>query len=171
MPDFGSSGRAGGTAPQVLSVAVCRSPRRWAPERESMRLLAIVAVLLSSSRVAAASDVSLELSRLSESRVKYHDSSKIVDFPIPVISVRREGLSSGPAELNEIKEKILYPLIERSPQPVSAIILEWYGSLPDALGVSVVWSDGHTRESLIRRAPQGHYDEKAYEVFFAKPTP
>ena len=103
--------------------------------------------------------------------VKYHDSSKIVDFPIPVISVRREGLSSGPAELNEIKEKILYPLIERSQQPVSAIILEWYGSLPDALGVSVVWSDGHTRESLIRRAPQGHYDEKAYEVFFAKPTP
>jgi hypothetical protein len=54
---------------------------------------------------------------------------------------------------------------------VSAIVLEWQVGLPEVLGVSVLWSNGQVRESLVPRTPPGHYDEKAYEVFFAKPTP
>jgi hypothetical protein len=136
-----------------------------------VRRLAILAVLMSSSYAASVSDFTLDPARLSNSSIKYDAAPKIATFPVPAISVRREGLSSGPSELNEIKEKILYPLVEKSPKAVSAIVLEWQPGLPEVLGVSVIWSDGQVRESLILRKPQGHYDEKAYEVFFAKPTP
>ena len=136
-----------------------------------MRCLAILALLVSSSCAAAGSDFTLDPARLKKSSVRYAEASKIVTFPVPAISVRREGLSSGPAEFDEIKDKIIYPLVERSPTAVSAIVLEWQVGLPEVLGVSVLWGNGQVRESLVPRTPPGHYDEKAYEVFFAKPTP
>ena len=154
----------------MVSLGAGERPR-WAPGSEYVRSLAILAVLMSSSYAASASDFALDAARLSKSSVKYDDAPKIVTFPVPAISARREGLSSGRAELDEIKEKILYPLVERSPKAVSAIVLEWQPGLPEVLGVSVIWSDGQVRESLIPRKPPGHYDERAYEVFFAKPTP
>jgi hypothetical protein len=136
-----------------------------------VRYLAIFAVIASSSCGASASDFTLDPARLGKSGVRYDGAPKIAIFPVPAISVRREGLSSGPSEISEIKDKILYPLVERSPTAVSAIVLEWQAGLPEVLGVSVIWSNGQVRESLIPRTPPGHYDEKAYEVFFAKPTP
>ena len=160
-----TSTHAGPAQGSVVSVT-CLAP--WS---ERMRCLAILAVLMSSSCAASASDFTLDPARLGKSGVRYDAASKIVTFPVPAISARREGLSSGPSELDEIKDRVLYPLVERSPTAVSAIVLEWQVGRPEVLGVSVIWSDGQVRESLIPRAPQGHYDEKAYEVFFAKPTP
>ena len=120
---------------------------------------------------AVASDFGIDPSRLSKSVVPYRDQAQISDFPAPVVYFRAAGLSSGPTEFVEIKEKILYPLIETSRKPVSAVIIQWFPNQPAGLGVIVLWSDGEARESTIARSPQGHYDTKAYEILFAKPTP
>lgn len=135
------------------------------------RILGVSAFAVLLGHAAAASDFALDPSRLNKSTVRYRDQAQISDFPFPVVSVRRAGLSAGPNEFTEIKEKILYPLIENSRWALSAIVLEWYPGQPNALGVIVLWSDGETRESMIARTPQGNYDAKAYEILFAKPTP
>ena len=119
----------------------------------------------------AGSEFALEISGLGKSEVQYQVPSKITTFPLSAVLAKRSGLSAGTAELMEIKEKILYPLLRRSPTAISAIVLEWYPGQGNVLGVSVLWASGESRESLIPRAPAGHYDDKAYEVLFGKPTP
>ena len=137
-----------------------------------MRALAVfVGLLVSGSATAAVSEFALDLARLSRAPVAYRELSQRNGFPVPVISVRRPGLSAGSAELAEIKEKVLYPLIMRSKRPISAMVLEWFPAMPEQLGVSVIWSNGEERGATLGRTSQGRYDEKAYEVFFAKPTP
>jgi hypothetical protein len=133
-----------------------------------LELLAFAALL---GHAAAAADFAIDPSRLNKSAVLYRDQAQLTDFPLPVVSTRRAGLSAGPQEITEIKEKILYPLIENSRKALSAIVFEWYPGQPNALGVLVLWSDGETRESMVARTVQGNYDAKAYEIFFAKPTP
>jgi len=134
-------------------------------------VLGVLIPAVLSGHAAAASDFAIDPSRLNKSAVRYRDQAQISDFPVPVVSVRRAGLSAGPKEITEIKEKIFYPLIEHSRKALSAIVLEWYPGQPNALGVTVIWSDGQTRESMIARTPEGNYDAKAYEILFAKPTP
>jgi len=121
--------------------------------------------------IAAASDITIDPSLLSNSVVRYRDQAQISDFPAPVAYFRAAGLSTGPTEFAEIKEKILYPLIEKSRKRISAVVIQWFPGQPTGLGVTVLWSDGEARESTIARSPQGHYDANAYEILFAKPTP
>lgn len=135
------------------------------------RVVGVMALAVVFGETAIASDFSVDASRLSTSVVRYRDLAQISDFPVPVVSVRREGLSAGATEITEIKEKILYPLIERGRKAVSAIVLEWYPGQPNVLGVIILWSDGETRESLIPRTSEGTYQAKAYEILLAKPTP
>jgi len=120
---------------------------------------------------AVASDFAMDPSRLSRSVVRYRDHGQISDFPTPAVYFRAAGLSSGPAEYAEIKEKILYPLIVKSRKPISAVVIQWFPGQPTGLGVTVLWTDGEARESTLARSPQGHYDAEAYEILFAKPTP
>lgn len=121
--------------------------------------------------VAAASDLTIDPSLVANSVVRYRDQSQLSEFPAPVVYFRAAGLSSGPTEIAEIKEKILYPLIEKSRKPVSAVVVQWFPGQSAGLGVTVLWSDGDSRESTVARSPQGHYDTRAYEILFAKPTP
>lgn len=161
----------------MLSARRCAPSTRASPghvKRPIMSLkraagMTALAVLL--SHAAVASDFAVDPSRLKKSAVQYRDQARISDFPTPVVHVRRAGLSAGTDEIAEIKEKIVYPLIEKSQRALSVIVLEWYPGRPDVLGVIVIWSDGKTRESLVARSPQGHYDAKAHEIFLAKPTP
>jgi len=120
---------------------------------------------------AMASDFAIDPLRLSNSIVRYRDQAQISDFPAPAVYFRAAGLSTGPAEYAEIKEKILYPLIEKSRKPVSAVVIQWFPGQPTGLGVTVLWSDGEAREATVARSLQGHYDANAYEMLFAKPTP
>jgi len=120
---------------------------------------------------AAASEFAIDPSRLSKSVVRYRDQAQLSDFATPAVYFRAAGLSTGATEFAEIKEKILYPLIEKSQKPVSAVVIQWLPGQPTGLGVIVLWSDGEARESTIARSPLGHYDAKAYEILFAKPTP
>ena len=136
-----------------------------------MHFLRVIAIAFLFGHTAVASDFAVDASRLNNSVIRYRDHAQISDFPVPVIAVRRVGLSAGAQEIAEIKEKILYPFIEHSQKALVAIVLEWYPGQPGVLGVIIVWSDGETRESLIPRSPQGTYEAKAYEVLLAKPTP
>ena len=134
-------------------------------------LLGGFAIAFLFGHAALASEFGIDASRLKNSAVRYRDHAQISDFPVPVIAVRRAGLSAGANEIVEIKEKVLYPLVEQSRKALSAIVLEWYPGQPNVLGIVVLWSDGETRESLIPRSSQGAYDAKAYESLLAKPTP
>lgn len=137
------------------------------------RVFRVLAVAFSSllSHAAVASDFAIDPLRLNKSIVRYRDQAQISDFPTPAVYFRAAGLSSGSTEYAEIKERILYPLIEKSRKPISAIVIQWFPGQPTGLGVTVLWTDGDARESTIARSPQGHYDAKAYEILFAKPTP
>jgi hypothetical protein len=119
---------------------------------------------------AAASELTIDPALLANSIVRYRDQSQLSEFPAPVVYFRAAGLATGPSEIAEIKEKILYPLIERSRKPVSGLV-QWFPGQPTGLGVTVLWSDGEARESTVVRSAQGQYDAMAYEVLFAKPPP
>lgn len=120
---------------------------------------------------AVASDFAIDPLRLSKSVVRYRNQAQISEFPTPAVYFRAAGLATSPTEYAEIKEKILYPLIEKSRKPISAVVIQWFPGQSTGLGVTVLWSDGEARESTIARTAQGHYDAKAYEILFAKPTP
>lgn len=105
-------------------------------------------------------------------KVAYRELTGLSRFPVPVLSFRRAGLASaGAREIEEIKEKIVVPVIKESLKPVSAIIIEFFPNRPTAIGVLVLWTDGEAREPSIVRSETEKYDPKAYKVFFKKPTP
>ena len=113
----------------------------------------------------------VDVDSLVGAKVKYRELSGLSHFPVPVLSFRRAGLASGRREIEEIKEKIVFPVIKKSLKPVSAIVIEFCPNRPTAIGVLVLWTDGEARESLIARSETGKYDPEAYAVFFKKPTP
>jgi hypothetical protein len=137
------------------------------------RIPALFATVLaaSSGLALAAGDFKLDAARLDQAQVRYRDQAQISAFPTPALHFGRPGLASGAAEFAEIKEKILYPLIEKSSKPISAIVVQWFPGQPLGLGVMVIWSDGDTRESTLVRTPDGHYDAESYAILFAKPPP
>ena len=152
----------------------CRSHLESGVRRMEMSFDFIVGALASVALIgsaAAASELTIDPALLANSIVRYRDQSQLSEFPAPVVYFRAAGLATGPSEIAEIKEKILYPLIERSRRPISAVVVQWFPGQPTGLGVTVLWSDGEARESTLVRSPQGQYDARAYEILFAKPTP
>jgi hypothetical protein len=118
-----------------------------------------------------ANDLGIELGKIKSPFVKYSKYKDLSSFPIPVVSFKRSGLASGTEELNEIMEKIVYPIINESRDPISAMIIEYFPHLPKKVGVEVYWTNGGMRGGLIDKDADGHYDPGAYKIFFKKPTP
>jgi len=118
-----------------------------------------------------ADDLKIELEKIKSPSVKYSKYKDLSSFPIPVVSFKRSGLASGAEELNEIIEKIIYPIINESPDPISAIIIEHFPHLPGKVGVEIYWTNGAARGALVDKGADGHYDPGAYKIFFKKPTP
>ncbi len=118
-----------------------------------------------------ANNLRIELERIKSPSVKYSKYTDLSSFPIPVISFKRGGLASGTEELNEIIEKIIYPIVNESPEPISVMVIEYFPHLPGKLGVEVFWTNGRVRGALIDKLADGHYDAGAYKMFFKKPTP
>jgi hypothetical protein len=113
----------------------------------------------------------LEASRLKTAGVKYDDSSRIERFPVPVVSLRRPGLANGEQEMTDIQERIIYPLVLESKKPICAVVVEFIPNDSSAIAVSVIWSDGETREALVCKTSEGRYDPASHKVFFARPVP
>jgi len=118
-----------------------------------------------------ADDLKIELEKIKSPSVKYSKYKDLSSFPIPVVSFKRSGLASGAEELNEIIEKIIYPIINESPDPISAMIIEYFPHLPGKVGVEIYWTNGGVRGGLVDNGADGHYDAGAYKIFFKKPTP
>jgi hypothetical protein len=118
-----------------------------------------------------ADDLKIELEKIKSPSVKYSKYKDLSSFPIPVVSFKRGGLASGAEELNEIIEKIIYPIINESPDPISAMVIEYFPHLPGKVGVEIYWTNGGVRGGLVDKGADGHYDAEAYKIFFKKPTP
>lgn len=136
-----------------------------------LRIGLIVVFICLIASLALANDLRIELEKIKSPSVKYSKWKDLSFFPIPVLSFKRGGLTSDAEELNEIIEKIIYPVINESPDPISAIIVEYFPHLPGKVGVEVYWTNGATRGGLIDKSADGHYDPEAYKIFFKKPTP
>jgi hypothetical protein len=118
-----------------------------------------------------ANDLRIEQEKIKSSSVKYSKYTDLSYFPLSVVSFKRGGLASGTEELNEIMEKIVYPIINESPDPISAMIIEYFPHLPGRVGIEVYWTNGGVRGALVDKGADGHYDPGAYKIFFKKPTP
>ncbi len=137
----------------------------------ALRAAAIALAVALAGSGAIASELALDAARLRDAPLAYRDPARVAEHPVPAVAVRRAGLSAGPREFAEIREKVLYPFVVRSPKAVAAIVLEWYPGQPDALGVIVVYGDGDSRESQVPRSADGAYRSDAYAVLLARPTP
>jgi hypothetical protein len=123
------------------------------------------------ARFSIADNLKVNLEKIKPSSVRYTKYTDLSVFPIPVVSFKRSGLASSAEEMDEIMEKIIYPLINKSSDPISAIIVEFFPNLPGKVGFEIYWSNGAMRGSLIDKSADGHYDREAYKLFFMKPTP
>ena len=136
-----------------------------------VRIALLVVLTCLVAPVILANDLKIELEKIKSSSVKYNKHTDLSCFPIPVVSFKRGGLASGTEELREIIEKIIYPIINESPDPISAIIIEHFPHLPGKVGVEIYWTNGAARGALVDKGADGHYDPGAYKIFFKKPTP
>jgi hypothetical protein len=130
----------------------------------------IVAGLLLISSASVCSAQSLSASRIRNRRVRYVASEKLKQYPVPPIIFERGGLASK-LDQKEIIGKIIYPVVNKSDQPVAAVVVEFFPDNP-SIAVTVVWH-GVDRTgavnfvgALIDRNKAGHFDADAYKVFF-----
>lgn len=130
---------------------------------------ASVMALVSVNTGAGAS--ALDPARLADAAVHYSAVSAVRSFPVPAVHWRREGLMKTAEERSEIENKIIYPLLLHSKDPVSAIVVEFYPGMENRLGIVAIWSNGRSRESLIPRSVEGTYDAEAYKVLLVQPVP
>ncbi len=135
----------------------------------SIGLIVVLTCLV--TRFTLANNLKIELEKIKSPSVKYSKYTDLSSFPIPVVSFKRSGLASGAEELKEIIEKIIYPIINESPDPISAMIIEYFPHLPGKVGVEIYWTNGGMHGALIDKLADGHYDAGAYRIFFKKPTP
>jgi hypothetical protein len=136
-----------------------------------LRIVLVVVLTCLVATFTPAADLKIELEKIKSPSVKYSRYKDLSSFPIPVVSFKRGGLASGSEELNEIIEKIIYPIVNESPDPISAMIIEYFPHLPGKIGVEIYWTNGGMRGALIDKLADGHYDPEAYKIFFKKPTP
>jgi hypothetical protein len=136
-----------------------------------LRIALMVVLTCLVAAFTSANDLKIELEKIKSPSVKYSNYKDLSSFPIPVVSFKRGGLASGSEELNEIIEKIVYPIVNESPDPISAMIIEYFPHLPGKIGVEIYWTNGGMRGGIIDKLADGHYDPVAYKIFFKKPVP
>jgi hypothetical protein len=136
-----------------------------------LRISLIVFLTCFTATLTSANDLKIELEKIKSPSVKYSHYKDLSSFPIPVVSFKRGGLASSAEEMNEIIEKILYPVVNESPDPISAKIIEYFPHLPGDIGVEIYWTNGGMHGAIISKLKDGHYDPEAYKIFFKKPTP
>ena len=130
-------------------------------------LLGLLALISS----AYGESLTLDPSRLNEAKVQYRKHSTLSEYPYPVIHWERAGLADGPKVFDEIKEKILYPLINESEEPILSITVKFIRAEKGQVGINVIWADGRVHGSFLEHNKSGKYDPNSYKIFFNKPVP
>lgn len=132
-----------------------------------------IVFLVLSGMVSSAYSESLlfDPARLKESKVRYREYKTLSEYPYPVLHWKRAGLANDPKLFGEIKEKILYPLINESEDPILAIVVEFIHTERGQIGIDVIWADGRVHESFMEHNEFGKYDPNSYKIFFKKSVP
>lgn len=132
-----------------------------------------IVFLVLSGMVSSAYSESLlfDPARLKESKVRYREYKTLSEYPYPVLHWKRAGLANDPKLFGEIKEKILYPLINESEDPILAIVVEFIHAERGQIGIDVIWADGRVQGSFMEHNQFGKYDPDSYKIFFKKPVP
>ena len=143
----------------------------WGVMGKSKEIALLVIFISFVTQFSFANDLKIDSEKIKSKSVRYTQYTDLSNFPIPVVFFKRGGLASGIEELNEIMQKIVYPIINESADPISAMIIEYYPNSPGNIGVEIYWTNGGMRGALIDKSADGHYGTEAYKVFFKKPTP
>jgi len=104
--------------------------------------------------------------------VKYVASSSLTTFPVPAVIFRREGLARQ-SDWTEIREKIIYPAVNKSEQPIAAVVVEYFRDRTD-IGVTLIWygvsptGKSNYSNAAIERDASGHFPTDSYLSLFPK---
>ena len=115
------------------------------------------------TNIAYPQNIRLQTRKIRNPRVLYQPAERIRRYPFPVVNFERAGLARE-GDQQEIMEKIVYPVINRSRMPIAAIIVTFYDDNPD-ITVLVLWHGNEFRGQVIERNAQGRFDANAYKVF------
>ncbi len=143
----------------------------WGAMGKSKEIALLVIFTSLIAQFSFANDLKIDLEKIKSPSVRYTKYTDLSNFPIPVVFFKRGGLASGIEELKEIMQKIVYPIINESSDPISTMIIEYYPHSPGNIGVEIYWTNGGMQGALIDKRSDGHYGTEAYKIFFKKPTP
>jgi hypothetical protein len=77
---------------------------------------------------------SVNVTKIKNRQVRYAAPSAVKVFPVPAIGWQRAGLASQ-SQRNEVLNKIVYPVINKSSNAIAAIIVEFYTDDKKSFGV------------------------------------
>lgn len=123
-----------------------------------------ICLLLCLTNVVYPQNKRLQARKIRNPKISYAPAGKIRRYPFPVVNFEREGLARK-GDQQEILEKIVYPVINRSRMPIAAIIVTFYPDEPH-ITVLVLWHGNEFSGQVIERNAQGHFDANAYKIFF-----
>ena len=105
----------------------------------------------------------LQAGRVKNPKVSYAPRSKVRSFPFPVVNFVREGLAR-PTDEKELMDRVVYPLVNRSPKPIAAFVVTFSPDDPN-VGVLVLWHDTSFVDATVERDARGHFKADAYKIF------
>lgn len=110
----------------------------------------------------------LDSNKLKGSRVDYKTIPK-KNIPLPPFFAieslhNKEVKIRVKKEINEIKEKIIYPLVRENPSPITAIILEFPRNNQNDLVIHYYYENGISVSAIIHKDIDGTYGERAYKI-------
>ena len=140
----------------VLVTQLCvRSHKKMRLQFKSTITAIALLGLLGLISSACGESLMLDPGRLNEAKLQYREHTTLSEYPYPVIHWEKAGLASGPKVFSEIKEKILYPLIIESEEPIQAIIVKFIHAERGQVGINVVWADGRVHGSFMEHNELG----------------
>ena len=119
----------------------------------------LLGVLLCAASGAVAGN--LNIGRIKNPRVVYAPPEKVKVFPVPVIGYHRPGLASQ-AQRAEVLNRVVYPVINHSPKPIAAVIIEFQPNT-SLVGVQVYWHNREFVQAMVPRDKAGKIDREAYK--------
>jgi hypothetical protein len=126
-------------------------------------LLVLLLLICCPAGAARAQNRELQARRVRNRSVAYAPARSIKRFPLPVVNFEREGLARE-GDVRAIMDGIVYPLVNRSPRPVAAIIVTFHPDKPH-ITVLALWHGTDFMGVLIERDARGRFPADAYKVF------
>jgi hypothetical protein len=128
----------------------------------------LVCLLVLAPSVALGQSKELQARRVRNPKVTYARAARVRSFPLPVVNFVREGLAR-PTDVREIMDGVVYPLVNRSPKPVAAVVVTFSPDMP-GVAVLVLWHGTDFKDVLVDRNTRGHFPADAYKSFLEEET-